>query len=701
MSQVVYRILSEETDVIKQNEISEALGVSKLVAELLVARGADSVEKARRFLNPTYKDLHNPYNLPDMEKAVRRIVMAIHHNEKICIYGDYDVDGVTSVAVLYRYLYSRGVDVGYYIPTREGEGYGINADAVKKLSTEGINLIISVDTGTTAVAETELARELGIDVVITDHHTCQSVLPKAIAVVNPTREDSVYPFSRLAGVGVAYKLVCALEMERLGSKDYCTCSDSVLTEYGDLVTLGTIADVMPLIDENRYIVKKGLAIASSTHNYGLAALVDTALEGKENRSYKRRNVTGQMIGFNLAPKINAAGRMASADLAEELFLSEYENEAIEIAKKLCELNKQRQSIENEIVSLAVAQIREQSLGEDPVLVLGDEGWHAGVIGIAASRISERFGKPTVLISFEGEEGKGSMRAIKGFDCMKAFAYAEDLLTKYGGHTFAAGLSLRRENFLEFRQRLCEFAAIHCDNISDEVAAEEIDVQLQATDISLPTAKEIAKLEPFGEANRVPLCLLSGAEIESMISLSGGKHTKLILQKDGICVSALMFGTAVHLCKVQSGDCVDALVNLEVNEYGYSQSVQLMVKKLFLSGSDDSEYEYEQNRYGCIMQGEEEMDDFPLRAEFAAVYRFLAHSAENGILEMSYRYAMKTSAVGYVKLRVIMEIFKEKGLIQYKDNRHTDTFRFSIQQVKEKVNIESAALYRRLRADCGI
>ncbi|MBE6672882.1 MAG: single-stranded-DNA-specific exonuclease RecJ, partial [Ruminococcaceae bacterium] len=607
---------------------------------------------------------------------------------------------VTSVAVLHRYLYDRGVDVSYYIPSRDGEGYGMNADAIRKLAENGIDLIVSVDTGVTAVSEARLAKELGMDVVITDHHTCLGELPAAVAVVNPTRFDSQYPFTRLAGVGVAYKLVCALEMQRCEAADIDGCSDDVLTRYGDLVTLGTVADVMPLIDENRYIVKKGLAMASCTRNCGLAALVDTVLEGKDNRSGKRRNVTGQMIGYNLAPKINAAGRMARADLAEELFLTRSETDAIEISKQLCELNKQRQAIENEIVSLAVTQIHEMGLEEDPVLVLGDDGWHAGVIGIAASRISERFGKPTVLVSFEGEEGKGSMRSVGGFDCMKAFAYAEDLLTKYGGHTFAAGLSLRREDFSDFRKRLCEFAAIHYPGVSQESTVEEIDAELQVNDISLPTASAIAELAPFGDGNRVPLLLLADAEIESMIPLSGGKHMRLVLKKEEIRVSAVVFGVGPHLCKAQVSDHVDVIVNLEINEYGYSRSVQLMVKKLYLSGVAADKAERDQSRYRCIMQGEDEPDDVPVRADFAAVYRFLTHCALQGMAEMSFRYAMTACAIGYVKLRLILDIFKQTGLIKYRENAAAQTFRFSSEPVKEKVNIESCALYRRLCAGYG-
>ncbi len=699
MEQLRYEILGDGIDPVAVHSLAKELSAPPLVATLLLIRGIDSYEKAVRFLCPSSKDVHDPMDLPDMAKAVERILSAMQNNEKVCIYGDYDVDGVTAVAVLHRYLYSRGVNVCYYIPSREGEGYGMNADAVHKIKGMGVSLIVTVDTGTTAVAETELAKQLGMDVVITDHHTCLETLPDAVAIVNPTRADSRCPFSHLAGVGVSFKLVCALENAHFPEMDYVTCFERMMDRYGDLVTLGTIADMMVLLDENRYIVKRGLAIASKTRNCGLCALVDTVLEGKDNRSGKRRNLSAQMIGFSIAPKINAAGRIASADLAEELFLTESEQHAIALSEKLCELNKERQGLENEIVALAVRQIQEAGLEDDPVLVLGDEGWHPGVVGIAASRISERYGKPVIMVSFDGELGKGSVRATRGFDAMKALGYASDLLVKYGGHVFAAGLTVNRENFIDFRRRVCEYAAIHCKALGEETKTVRADAYLTSMDMNVSTVSMIENLAPFGAGNEAPQFLLSNVTVADMIPLSGGKHTKLILEEQDVRISALMFGVGPHACLCRPGDRVDVFGAPELNEYMGNTTVQFMVKKLYLACDLSEEYESEKLRYQNIMQGECEMDDFPVRTEFATVYRFLSSKASSGKGELGYRYTMAACGqISYPKLRVILDIFKETKLLEYRPEKTGERFGFAVVSVSEKVNIEKTPLYRRLKPE---
>lgn len=699
MNQPIYRIFSENIDRSQVDALANAMSVHPLVAILLLQRGIDSPEKGRQFLFPSIRDIHDPYLLPDMDKAVVRITKAIHENQKVCIYGDYDVDGVTSVSILFRYLYSRGVNVSYYVPSREGEGYGMNSDAVTKLKNDGVQLIVTVDTGTTAVEEVAFANRNGIDVVITDHHMCKAKLPDAVAVVNPTREDSTYPFSKLAGVGVAFKLICALEGERFPELSYQECFEKMMAEYGDLVTLGTIADVMPLVEENRYIVKLGLSYAARTRNPGLSALIDTALEGKDNRGAKRRNLTGQMIGFSIAPKINAAGRMETADLAVELFLTESQSHAIDISQKLCELNKQRQSLENAIVSLAVKQIVEADLGDDPVLVLGGDDWHPGVIGIAAARIAQRYGKPTFLISFDGDEGKGSVRATEGFDVMAALGYSEDLLTKYGGHTFAAGLTVPRENFYELRKRLCEYANTYASDSLSQGMVVSADAEIGMYDVNLPFAKILADLAPFGSGNEQPTFLLSDLKVAQMVPLSGGKHTKLVLEKDRLMASALMFGVGPQNCICHVGDSVDVFCQLEINEYAGNTSVQIMVKKLFLSASVSECYESEKCRYKEIMSRACEMDDFPMRSDFALVYRFLQSCATDGMSELGYRYTChRLNDMSYPKLRVILDIFKDTKLLDYRAEKEDDRFHFQINSVAQKVDIESSQLYRAIKPE---
>lgn len=656
-----------------------------VIERLLFQRGIDTPEKMEAFLRPCATHLHDPMLLPQMDKAVMRVRRAIEEKEQITVYGDYDADGVTATALLVGYLSSKGANVDFYIPNRESEGYGMHADAIRLLCDKGTRLILTVDTGTTAAAEAELAASLGMDVVITDHHTCIGTLPNAVAVVNPTRSDSKYPFACLAGVGVAFKLLCAIEAAYC-ALDFTQAQDRMLSRYGDLVTLGTVADVMPMLDENRYIVKKGLQIIEKTENKGLLALIEASFEGKNTR------LTSQGIGFALCPKINAAGRMASADLAVQLFLTEDPLAAREIAARLLELNRQRQQIENEIVSLATRQIHEKDLSEDAVLVLGDEGWHPGVVGIAAARIAERYGKPAFLISFDGEDGKGSVRAAGDFDVMAALGYSEDLLVKFGGHAAAAGLSVKRENLSELRHRLNAYAAMNADSVPSEQPLATYDCEISVYDTCYEVASQLQLLQPFGNGNEQPVFLLRGCKIEELVPLSGGKHTRMTVSNQGIQLKAPLFGKAPCMLPFAIGDTVDLFCCPELNTFGKMTTVQLSVKRMLPSFDEYQQRSREKQRFLQIMSGEEEMHDFPQRAEFAAVYRFLSKCEQN---EISYRFVLASlSPLSYPALCMILEIFKQAKLLQYTPSGTGETFRFSLLKVEEKVNIEQAPLYRR-------
>ena len=674
-----YHLSYSETDFVPSGKYPA------LVERLLFTRGMDTPEKIERFLHPSVGDLHDPMLLADMDKAVLRVRRAIEQKEKITVYGDYDADGVTATAVLVRYLLSKDAAVDYYIPHRESEGYGIHADAIEKLHGCGTSLVLTVDTGVTATVEIELAGSLGMDVVVTDHHTCIGKLPDAVAVVNPTRPDNAYPFAGLAGVGVAFKLLCAIEAG-CQNRDIALVQDEMLNLYGDLVALGTVADVMPMLDENRYIVQKGLQIIEKTENKGLLALLEASFEGKNTK------LTSQSIGFAICPKINAAGRMAHADLAAKLFLTNDSTDAKGIAASLLELNRERQQIENEIVTLATRQIYSLDLSEDAVLVLGDEGWHPGVLGIAASRIAERYGKPAFLVSFDGEDGKGSVRAAGDFDVMDALGSCADLLLKFGGHAAAAGLSVRREDFSELRRRLNAYAL---QNVGEKGECDVIataDFAISVYDTCYEVASALQCLQPFGNGNEQPVFLLSDCKIEELAPLSGGKHTRMTVSRDGIFLRAPLFGKTLHTLPFVPGDCVDLFCYPELNTFGRMTTVQLSVKKMFPSYGAYREIKGEKDRFLQIMQGDEEMHDFPLRADFAAVYRFLSR-CEQG--EISYRYLLSALAgLSYPALCMILEIFKQAKLLQYQPDRTGETFRFSILKVEEKVNIEQTPLYRR-------
>jgi len=485
-------------------DISKTLGVSLLFAVLLYNRGYTTPEEARRFLCFEETDLHDPFLLADMQKAVDRILRAVDNDEKIYIYGDYDVDGVTSVSVLYLYLTSIGARVGIKIPKREGEGYGVSMAAIDTIAADGCTLIITVDTGITANAEVEYAKTKGVDFVVTDHHECHGELPEACAVVNPHRPDCPYPFKELAGVGVVFKTVCACAMEiseRAGERAIDGVR-KVCNEYADLVAVGTIADVMPLVDENRLVVSLGLSkLEKGTGRAGLEALLDASTK-REGDASKRKKVTSGMIGFGIAPRINAAGRISDALIAVKLMLADDEDEVAAYTEELCETNRQRQIEENRIAAEAYEMLENScDYDNDKVIVLAHDNWQQGIIGIVSSRITEKYGLPSILVSFCGsdgdephalDDGKGSGRSIKGLNLVEALGACEDLLVKYGGHELAAGLTVKRGQLEEFRKRINEYADAHMteDMFRISLFAE---CELSMNEVNLEFATELKDL----------------------------------------------------------------------------------------------------------------------------------------------------------------------------------------------------------------
>lgn len=678
-------------------DLAGYLGVSPLTALLIYNRGQDTPEKARSFISTGSGKYYDPFLMPDMDKAVERILLAAQKGEKTVIYGDYDVDGVTSVSILYTYLQEIGLSPEYYIPSRSTEGYGVNNDAIRQLSEKNVTLMITVDTGVTALDEVIFASSLGIDVVITDHHECLAQLPDAAAVVNPRRTDSVYPFCELAGVGVVYKLICALEQRRTGSMIGAK-------KFVDLVAIGTIADVMPLVDENRLLVSEGLAMLNTSPRVGIKALLDASVTSeKKNKSAQK--ITSSVISFNIAPRINAAGRIESAEKAVKLFLSSGYEEAFETAGELCEINRRRQAEENRIIEEAAQKIRESfDFENDRVIVLSEENWHHGVIGIVASRITERFAMPSILVSFdENKIGKGSGRSVRGINLVDALTYCSDLLVKYGGHELAAGLTVEKDNFEAFKKRINDFVK---ENTSGEPSAIliEADAYLSANDVNLDQAKELLLLEPYGVSNPSPMFFMKDALVKDVISLAQ-KHSKLILEKDGSILTALYFGHPRPSLPIYVGDRVDVAFSMGTNEFRGVTEVQMIIRDLRASeGAEFAISEKEKDSFRSILNGipyKRNDDILPSREDFTQVYLYLKRRPGiyrddcTGLREIIRALGGKIS---YCKLMIILNVLNETGLVSVSFFEECDeNFRFSVNFVKNKIDIERSPFYVKVRS----
>ena len=553
------------TDEEKVKEIENKYHINNLLAKILVNRGITTEKNIKEFLNPTRKDFYNPYLMPDMEKAVERILKAIEDKEKVLIYGDYDVDGITSVTVLKSFLEERGLNVDEYIPNRLDEGYGLNKPAVEKIANEKYTLMITVDCGISAIEEVKYANDLGLEIIITDHHEPGERLPEAIAIVDAKRKDSKYPFRNLAGVGVVFKLIQAIsEKIALEEKEYL--------KYLDIVCIGTISDIVPLVDENRVIVKLGLKLVEQTRNIGLKTILQLS-------GYQKIDST--TISFGIAPRINACGRMGHQEEALKLFLSTNKEEVTQLAEKLNEYNRQRQEKEKQIFSEALEKIKKKSINEDRIMVIDGENWHHGVIGIVASKITEMYFKPSILLCFEGDEGKGSGRSIPGFDLHEALTRCDESLEKFGGHSMAIGLSVKKDKLEDLRKKLDDIAKEK--QIDKIVPILKIDAQVELKDINMQIVESLKQLEPFGEENKVPLFVFKNLKIDSIRALSEGKHIKLTLkQGNQNLINAMGFNLGELTNDYRIGDKVDVVGSLEINKFNGEESIQILLKDMMKS-----------------------------------------------------------------------------------------------------------------------
>ncbi len=716
-------ILQADAASIRENtavgEIADALMITRPTAQLLVNRGCITPEQARMFLAKADEMFHDPFDMKDMRTAAETVLKSVSNGDKICIFGDYDVDGVTSVCCLHMYLSALGADVSYYIPSRLGEGYGISGSALRKLADDGVRCIITVDTGITAQAEARLASELGITLVITDHHECHGEIPEAAAVVNPHRPDDSYPFKELAGVGVVFKLLCALESCRNPESSMLSCVRTVGMQFADLVAIGTIADVMPIRDENRLIVALGLQLIEHSPREGVRALLDASVS--DGKAKQPRRVSSSLVGFTIAPRINAAGRISNASTAVDLFLANDAQRADYLAHKLCDINRERQNEENKIVDVAYARIdAEHDFANDPVIVLADEHWHHGIIGIVASRITEKYGCPSILISFDkGEEGtaapqdagKGSGRSIKGMNLVDALAACADLLEKFGGHELAAGLTVTRENLPLFKSRLNEYARTHFTN-GIPTPTVEIECELTGADLTMQQAQQLYDLEPFGVSNPVPLFATFNMTVVDVAAVGAGKHLRLKLAAGEKEITAMYFRHGLSDIDVYPGDRMDVLYTLDVNEFQGRKSLQMIVKEFRLT-ADIAEAEEEKRALyrrvsDAIVQGEapnaaDAAAVYPDRTECGIVYNTLKHELHLGHEVFSIRallHLLRTNGhpIPYGKVKIILRVFSELNLITVKEtDAEREIYTFGYVYLQEKTSLDKSRLLQTLVA----
>ena len=664
-------------------------GYPYLVSEVLASRGVERAEDAAEFLTQETTLTYSPFLMQDMDKAVERIAQAIAAGEKIAIFGDYDVDGITATCILVDYLKGRGADVVHYIPRRIEDGYGLSCDAIEGLRKGGATLLVTVDCGITGVDEVAFARSIGMDVVVTDHHECKETLPVASAVVDPRRSDCEYPFKHLAGCGVALKLVLAL-----GGPDR---EEALFSRYCTLAAVGTVADVMQMTGENRTIVSRGLATLDRSDFIGLHALLKEAgLAGRE--------ISSVQIGFVLAPRINAAGRMGAADMAADLLLCQDPVQAEELAKALCALNRERQSVEQTIYSQAEEMIEQMPEADRRALVLASETWHQGVVGIVASRLSEKYSRPSFMIHLNGAVGKGSCRSWGGFNLFAALESCSDLLLGFGGHELAAGFTIDAANIPAFRARMNQYAAEYWVGKAPE-STLEIDVELhQPGRVTLQEVEALAALEPYGSGNARPLFCLMGATLLRMQNVGQNRHLKLRLGKGSAQFDGIFFSTNTAACGCQEGDRVDAAFYLQVNEFRGSRTVQLQMVDIRPSLSASSREQecltlLAQCTGGETVSAKNARRMLPSREQYAAVWRTLVHMTPEGALHTAYLPLLRSlsAALGktdsFLRSAFCLAVFQERGLLQLE--LHGDDIDLQLAGRDKKVKLEDSEYIRRL------
>ena len=659
--------------------ISEEYGLPAIVAMLLDVRGlSDDIES---FVSDE-AFIDDPFEIKDMDKAVERIKLAIDNGEKICVYGDFDADGVSATALLYSYLETVGADVCYYIPERESEGYGMNKAAVDIINNMGVALIVTVDTGISAVEEIAYANSLGIDTVVTDHHVVGKTLPDAAAVVDLHRPDCNSRFKLISGVGVAFKLVMAIEGE------YADV-DMLLDNYADLVCIGTIGDIVELRDENRVFVKRGLMSINNGDRAGIRALCEAS-------GYKDKPVNAGNISFTLVPRINAVGRLGQSKDSVSLLLTEDYEKALEIAHKLSDDNAERQRIERQILEeINTITARNPAIVQDRVIVIDGENWKKGVVGIVSSRVKEYYGKPCIVISRDGEEASGSGRSVEGFPLCDAIAACDELLTHYGGHPMAAGLSLESKNIELFRKRINKYAAGFQKMPYDTL---NIDCKLNPAYLDLTAISELECMQPYGAGNPTPVFGFYNMTIDNIIPVGNNKHLRVLLSRNGAGIAAMYFFVTPDEFPYCRGDVVDIAATLEINTYNGLSSVAVYIKDIKYSDVDSERILNANRAFETFISGRELPQSvlkrlLPERDDFAAVYRYLRN---NG----GYRYPIDTlphrlgGKINFGRIRVILEAMKQLSLINYTEGMGISSI--TLNPTSGRVSLEAAPVIKALK-----
>lgn len=650
---------------------AQTYGVPFFLAMLMNIRGLDDAAHLREFLGEG-EPLSDPFLLKDMDKAAARITRAVDNMEKIAVYGDYDADGVTSTAMLYSYLETRGADVIFYIPQREGEGYGMNIGAVEYLKEQGVSLIVTVDNGISSVQEVARANELGIDVVVTDHHRPQEILPDAVAVVDAYRPDDTSPYKHFSGVGIAFKLLMALED---GAGDV----EDLLEAYSDLAAIGTIGDIVPLTGENRTLIRAGLERLSQSDRPGVQALL-------ENAGIAGKALTSTNVAFTLVPRINATGRMGAPERAVRLLISGYEEEAEVLSEEICADNEERRRVEAEIAEAAFADIEAKGYMKDRVVVVDGENWHHGVIGIVASRVTERCGKPCMIISRGETEAKGSGRSIEGFSLFEAICACGDLLIKFGGHPMAAGITLKPENIEAFRKRINQYAAEHFPQMPTQTVT--LDCKLNPAALSVSMAQSLTQLEPFGNGNPQPVFGLFNMELSNVTPVGGGGHLRLTLEKNGAVITAMRFNTKPEELPYHIGDKIDLAVQLEAREFRGQPSLTVIVRDMKFAAFNTEKNiaslaSFEKWQRGEVLSAEDKKRLYPDRACLAAIYRALrtVNGKETGQVRFVSQFG-KDMTLGLFKTALL--VFEERGLVH--SEIADDTFTATLIETSGKTDI---------------
>ncbi len=648
-------------------EIADECEIDALVALILVSRGLCDPFEVEEFLSDDL-EFSDPYELVDMDKAVERINLAIEQNERICVYGDYDADGVTSTAMLYTYLLDRGADVIYMVPERS-EGYGLNNDAIDRMKAAGVRLMVTVDNGITAIDEVAYANKLGIDTVVTDHHLPQDELPAAVAVVDPHRDDCPSEFKDYAGAGVCFKLICALEGD--------APIEHICEMYADLAAVGTVADVMRLVGENRIIVRRGLEHLGSRH-VGISSIIDAA-------GLRKRALSATTVGYGIAPRLNAAGRVGSCLRAVKLLIETDRAVADALAAEINSANAERQAMERDISAQAIELIESNNMQYDRVLVVCGSGWHHGVIGIVAARICERYARPAIVLSDEDGIAVGSARSVGDFSLYDAINSCADILERFGGHAQAAGLSMDMNAVDEFRRRINEYARLNYGDMPFDTL--RIDCKLRPTAFTVDMVHSLDVLAPFGTGNPTPIFGLLGMRLDRVTPVGNGAHLRLEVSKDGSSVTVMRFNCTADELGFKVGDVVDLAISADINEYMGTEQVSLSAKAMRPSGIDEEALLTDIRRFERLMRGEDVGGDPITRDEVIKVYR-----AVTGGFCGDETVLCQRAGCGYFAVRASLEALSELGIVSISGDGNAISV--AVNPVKEKMQLDASVIFRR-------